>query len=201
MMAGLDKPKQDGGPGVWGVIKKRRSNRSLSGHISKAELSQLLWASDGLTGESGGHGFRSAPSAGALYPVETYVVANRVDGLDSGIYHYSVDSHELELVKEGDFREEISEAALGQVMCSDAAAVFIWTIVFDRCARKYGERANRYVFLDAGHIAQNLLLAAEALGFGACPIAAFRDMAVNEVVGADGRKESVGYMAAVGKRS
>ena len=200
-MAKLEKPKQDGGPGLWGVIKKRRSDRSLSGPISKRDLSQLLWAADGLTGGSEGYGFRSAPSAGALYPVETYVVANRIDGLDSGIYHYDADSHELELVKSGDFREEISEAALGQVMCSDAAVVFVWTIVFDRCARKYGERANRYVFLDAGHIAQNLLLAAEALGFGACPIAAFRDSAVNEVVGADGKMESAGYMAAVGRKA
>ncbi len=199
-MAKLPGPKEEDGPGIWGVIKKRRSRRSLSGPISKAELSQLLWAADGLTGGEGDRELRAAPSAGALYPVETYVVVNQVKDLEPGIYHYNIRDHELELIRRGDLRTAIASAALGQTMCSDAAVVFIWTIVFDRCARKYGERANRYVFLDAAHICQNLLLAAEALGLGACPIAAFHDVTLNEVVGVDGQKESAGYMAAVGRK-
>jgi len=142
---------------------------------------------------------RTAPSAGALYPVETYVAANRITELESGIYHYSVRSHALEQLKQGDFRGKVSAAALDQHMCGEAGAVFIWTGMFHRSTWKYQQRAYRYVYLDAGHIAQNLALAAQALGLGSCQIAALYDDEVNEIIGVDGLEESAVYMSAVGK--
>lgn len=193
----LERPKEEDGPGLWGVVKGRRSFRDFTGkEMSKSELSQLLWASAGRT-----QGWRRAPpSAGGLYPVETYVVVNSVEGVGRGVYHYDVEAHGLEEIEKGDFSEAVARAALGQEQASTASAVFVWTIVFERCAAKYGERAQRYVYMDAGHVAQNLLLAAEALGLGACPMAAFHDEQLNGLVGADGKGEFAAYLAAVGRK-
>ena len=116
-----------------------------------------------------------------------------------GIYHYSIADHRLELVRKGALGEELARAALDQGMCARAPAVLIWTAVFERCRWKYGERAYRYVYLDAGHVAQNLSLAAVSLGLGSCQIAATFDDEVNELLGVDGEEESVLYMSVVGR--
>ena len=196
----LPSPKSDGGAALWDVVAKRRSVRAYAdAPVSLDELSQLLWAAQGVTAEMGGHKFRATPSAGALYPCETYVVANRVDGVDSGVYHYEVHEHELALLKPGEFGHEAAAAACGQAMCARAACVFIWTAVIPRCGAKYRQRAFRYVYLDAGHIAQDVALAAVALGLGSCQIAAFFDDKVNAIVGADGRAEAAVYMTSVGR--
>jgi SagB-type dehydrogenase family enzyme len=147
----------------------------------------------------GEYALRTAPSAGALYPVETYLSVQAVEGVESGIYHYGVQSHELELLRKGDFREAVALAALDQGFLAEAAAVFAWTAVFARSKWKYKERAFRYVYLDAGQIAQNLALAAVALGLGSCQVAALYDDEVNAVLGVDGKEESILYMTAVGR--
>jgi len=163
------------------------------------ELSYLLWACDGITRREKGYEFRTAPSAGALYPVETYVAANGVTGVIPGIYHYSVRHHALEQFRKGNLGEEVARAALDQGICASAPVVLFWTAIFERSRWKYGERAYRYVYLDAGHMAQNLALAAVSLGLGSCQIAATFDDEVNELLGADGEEESVLYMSVVGR--
>jgi len=185
---------------LWTALATRRSERDYADEpMTKAALSQLLWAAQGVTAQSEGYLFRTAPSAGALYPVETYVVVNNVADVPPGVYHYDVRNHRLECIKAGDFREAVASAALDQEMCAFAGAVFLWTAVFARSRWKYGERAYRYVYLDAGHIAQNVALAAVALGLGSCQIAALYDDECNALVGADGTEESTLYMTSVGR--
>ena len=181
------------------ILQKRRSIRIFSNDpIGKQNLSYLLWASTGIQRKENEYEFRTAPSAGALYPIETYLVVNNVENVDRGIYHYSIKEHYLEELKLGDFRNEISKAALGQSMCADAAVVFIWTAIFNRSKWKYDQRAYRYIYLDAGHIAQNLALASIGLDLGSCQIAALFDDEVNEIINVDGIKESTVYMSVVG---
>jgi len=186
---------------IWEVMKRRRSVRDFGEEpLSIADLGQILWASQGITQETQGIGLRTAPSAGALYPVETYVVVNNVSELEQGIYHYAVEAQELEQLKKGDFRTPIARAALDQEVAYVANAVFVWTAIFDRSKWKYKQRAYRYVYLDAGHIAQNVALSAVALGLGSCQIAALYDEEANVLLGVDGINESTIYMTAVGKQ-
>jgi len=195
----LSPPAMTGGLPIWEAIGRRRSLRDFRDiPLSAAELSQLIWASQGETGGSGESAYRSAPSAGALYPVETYLSVQNVQGISPGIFHYDVRGHRLELLRTGDFRAAVAEAGLDQDFLAAAAVVFAWTAVFSRSKWKYRQRAYRYIYLDAGHIAQNLALAAVSLGFGSCPIAALYDEEVNALLDVDGKNESVVYMAAVG---
>lgn len=177
----------------------RRSIREFARtEIALEQLAYLLWASCGVKGQEDGFESRTAPSAGALYPIETYIVANRVKDVPAGVYHYSVRRHVLGVLRRGFAGREVAEAALGQSMCLGAAVVFVWTAVFERSRRKYGERAFRYIYLDAGHIGENLALAAVALGLGSCQVGAIFDDEMNAVVGVDGTSESVIYMSVVG---
>jgi SagB-type dehydrogenase family enzyme len=202
----LPSPETSKGPGIWDALKRRRSVRVFSGEpISKKELSQLLWATQGITKASvpayGGRlGLRTAPSAGALYPIETYLCVNNVEGIAPGIYHYSVESGDLEVIHEGALGVALADAALEQKMLAAGNVVFIWTAVFERSKWKYRQRAFRYVFLDAGHIAQNLALAGEGLGMGSCQVAAFYDEEVNQLLHLDGNTESTIYLSVVGKK-
>jgi SagB-type dehydrogenase family enzyme len=190
---------KDGGGSLWEVMARRRSARDfLAKDISFDELSQLIWATQGITGTASGFRFRITPSAGALYPIETYVVVNRVMALSSGIYHFNVRKNELEQLMEGDFRVSIAASALDQPMAKDAAVVFVWTAVVERTKWKYRERGYRYLYLDAGHIGQNLYLAATSLKLGCCTIGAFYDDEVNQLIGVDGQKETAVYLGAVG---
>ena len=196
----LPSPQMDGGSPFWELVEGRRSIRRFASEaLSLAELSQLLWATQGITAERGGYQLRASPSAGALYPIETYVVANAIAQLAPGVYHYWIPGHKLELVRAGEFRREVAASALDQEVAYRAPCVFIWTAVFQRSKWKYRQRAYRYVYLDAGHIAQNLALASVALGLGSCQIGALYDEEVNDLVGVDGREESAVYMSAVGK--
>ncbi|NLV72612.1 MAG: SagB/ThcOx family dehydrogenase [Actinobacteria bacterium] len=211
-------PDEDPPLDLFTCVARRRSVRSFGATpISMLELSRLLWASVGITASfitpHGQDFYRASPTAGALYPVETYVVVNKVEDLEPGLYHYRVagidilerpiaeGSHSLELVRAGDLRSEISAAALDQAMCGRAGAVILYTAVFARSVWKYRERAYRYFYLDAGHIAAQLSLAAVAQGLGSCPIAAFYDDEVNALLGVDGETEGIVYMTAVGKPS
>ena len=156
-------------------LVSRRSIRECSDQpLTTADLGQLLWAAQGITSE---HGFRTAPSAGALYPLEVYLVTAE------GVYSYEPGLHQLRLVKHGDARPALYEAALKQEPVLRAPAVFALAAVYARTAQKYGqERSPRYVHLEAGHAAQNLLLQATALGLGAVPIGAFHDQEVQRAL-------------------
>ncbi len=195
----LDSPVKDGGLPLWDAIKHRQSIRNFKNTpLEKNSLSQLLWATQGITRQQMGFEFRTSPSAGALYPVETYVVIHNVENIDPGIYHYAIADHQLEQLKKGDFRLDIAKSALDQDMAYSAAAVFVWTAVFARAMWKYGQRAYRYVYLDTGHIAMNFALSAVALGLGSCQIGAIYDGESNSLLEIDGIEESTLYMSVVG---
>ena len=182
------------------ALLRRKSQRSfLDSPISLDMLSCALWSSSGIQRSEMGFAFRMAPSAGALYPVETYVAVNRVTGADPGLYHYHVRGHALEEVRAGEYGREIANAALGQVMCASAAAVVMFTAVFERATWKYRQRAYRYVYLDAGHMAQNLALASASMGLGCCHIGSMFDGEVNGLLGIDGVREGVVYMSVIGQ--
>ncbi|MHC4657839.1 MAG: SagB/ThcOx family dehydrogenase [Planctomycetota bacterium] len=181
------------------ALRTRKSIRNFKQKpIGKDQLSYLLWASTGIQRIEVGYEFRTAPSAGALYPIETYVIVNNVKGVEMGLHHYSIRSHQLEQLEHGNFSTAIAEAALGQRMCAAAAAVFVWSALFERCKFKYGQRAYRYIYLDAGHIAENLALTAVSLNLGSCEIGALYDDQVNAILDIDGVGESVICMAVVG---
>ncbi|MBL7140151.1 MAG: SagB/ThcOx family dehydrogenase [Planctomycetes bacterium] len=189
-------PKAD----LWETLGARRSHRRFAeGPLAQQDLMLLLWAAQGIT-QPGPWPFRTAPSAGALYPVETYVCAARVEGIRPGVYHWELPEGRLALVAgRNDVSAAARSACLGQDMVSQAAATFVWSAVWARSGQKYGDRALRYVYLDAGHLAENLHLAATALGLGACMIGAFLDDAMNDLVGVDGDDEAVVYAACVGR--
>jgi len=181
------------------VLRKRKSVRSFSNQsLSKIDLAFLLWASTGIQRTEQGYEFRTAPSAGALYPIETYIAANNVEELKEGIYHYNIKNHLLEGINIGNFGDNLAHAALDQKMCKTAAVVFIWTAVFKRSKWKYSQRAYRYVYLDTGHLAQNLALAAASITCGSCQVGAFFDDEINSIIGVDGMEESTICLSVVG---
>lgn len=195
----LPSPEFRNQPSLWECLNRRRSIRSFKNLPLPLEtLSLLLWSCQGISARKFGFELRTAPSAGALYPVETYLSAHRVDNLEPGIYHYDVSVHALEKIKDGNFNQAIARASLDQDFLADAAVVFIWTAIFARSSSKYRQRAYRYIYLDAGHIAENLALAAVACKLGSCQIGAFYDEEVNTLLGVDGREESTIYLSAVG---
>jgi len=196
----LPAPGQTAGKGLWDILLRRRSHRSFKKEaLSLEAVSQLLWSCQGISKGRRTHAFRTAPSAGALYPIETYLLVLNVHSLEAGIYHYHVLQHALELIKPGNWGLQAARAALDQDMVRQAPLTFIWTAIFARSKWKYQQRAYRYVYLDAGHIAGNLALAAVALGLGSCQIAALYDEEVNQLIEVDGQEESTLYMSVVGK--
>lgn len=179
----LPEPVKDGSVSVEEALWNRRTTRSFSTKpLSLQDISQLLWAGQGVTGS---RGFRTAPSAGALYPLEIYVAAGNVRNLPAGLYHYRSESHDLEIVSRGDYRTSIWEAALQQSAIMEAGAVFVITGIFSRSTEKYGRRGMQYVLIETGHVAQNLILQAEAMGIGHAPIGAFQDEVLKEVLKID----------------
>ena len=196
----LPKPEITREANVWELLQRRRSRRAYNPEqpLAQGLLSALLWATQGLTARRGDMYFRTAPSAGGLYPVETYLSVRAVDGLEPGIYHFRPLTADLEFVKRGDYAKVLARAALGQEMMADAQVTFIWSAVLERGKWKYRERAYRYIYIDAGHIGQNLYLAGEGLGLGVCTIGAFFDDDVNNLIGVDGIDETVIYMGCVG---
>ncbi|MFH1623680.1 MAG: SagB/ThcOx family dehydrogenase [Pseudomonadota bacterium] len=196
----LPRPERDGGKGLWTILARRRSFRDFTGTpISLSELSQLLWAAQGVTADIRLYQLRSAPSAGALYPIETYLVVNHVDAVEQGIYHYNIRKHALELIRSGNFGAEIARAGLEQGMLALASVVFVWTAITHRSKWKYRQRAYRYIYLDAGHIGENVTLAAEGLNLGCCAVGALFDEEVNGLLEVDGREETVVYIMAAGR--
>jgi SagB-type dehydrogenase family enzyme len=195
----LDPAAGRGPANLWDCLQRRRSQRQYQARpLTREELSALLWASQGITLAGPHYSLRAAPSAGALYPVETYLAVHRVEGVAPGIWHFQVSEFALELLAAGDFRRPLAEAGLGQGFLGRAGAVFIWTGVLNRARWKYRERAIRYLFLDAGHLCQNLMLAATALGLGCCPVGAFFDGEVEYLLQVNPEEEPALYLAAVG---
>jgi SagB-type dehydrogenase family enzyme len=164
----LPEPESRGPLSLEETLARRRSRRAFTSEpLTPKMLSQLLWAASGITHREG---YRTAPSAGALYPLEVYLASG------SGFYRYEPRGHQLEMRHERDLRREIGRAALDQEALFEAPAIFVFAAVYERTAARYGRaRAERYVHLEAGHAAQNLLLEAVSLDLGAVPIGAFED--------------------------
>jgi len=180
MVITLPEPRHDSDVSVEQSMLLRRSVRSYTTEpLTLEEVSQLLWAAQGITDSVGR---RTAPSAGALYPLEIYAVAGNVQGLSPGVYKYDPGKHQLEKVMDGDIRNELSAAALGQGSVRSGAVAFVITAVYERITVKYGDRGERYVHLEAGHAAQNLCLQATAMELGLVTAGAFDDEKVAEVL-------------------
>jgi len=181
------------------VLLMRRSVRDFRRDaLSREQLAQLLWATQGVTARHHGHAFRAAPSAGACYPIDTYVIVHRVEGLAAGLYRYNVEAGTLERLRAGDLSDAIAAACLEQDMAGEAAVVFAWAAVPERSKQRYRQRAYRYIYMDAGHIGENLHLAAVAMGLGCCAIGAFFDDEVNAILGLDGQEATAVYLSVVG---
>jgi SagB-type dehydrogenase family enzyme len=176
----LPPPRTEGAHSVEALLARRRSVRDFGATpLNLEQVGQLAWAAQGITDT---RGLRAAPSAGALYPLELYLVAGRVEGLEPGVYLYRPRGHLLEQTTEGDRRTQLATAALGQAWLAEAPAVFVIAAICERTAVKYGARAPRYVQIEVGHAAQNLFLQATALGLGTVVVGAFRDEQVARVL-------------------
>ena len=201
----LPAPMLAGSVSVEQALNSRRSVRRYTPEpLSPAQVSQLLWAAYGITLPiPAGPGFlrggmRTAPSAGALYPLELYLVAGNVTGLEPGVWHYRSETNELELIRKGDCREELCTPAVGQGG-RNAPVVIGYSAIYERTTGKYGARGrDRYVCMDAGHSSENLCLQAVALGLGTCAIGAFHDDEVRLCLGMT-RSEVPLYLFPVGK--
>lgn len=176
----LPKPQYDSNVSIEETLLKRRSIRSYKSEpLAMAEISQLLWSAQGVTNRKG---FRTAPSAGALYPLEVYIAAGNVTDLDAGIYKYYPHRHEIVNTVKGDKRSELCRAGLGQSSIKNAPAVMVFCAVFERVTGRYGKRGIQYVHMEVGHAIQNVCLQAISLGLGSVIIGAFNDHDVKEVM-------------------
>ena len=176
----LPEPSVAGTSSLEQLLAQLRSIRDFqSSALELAEIGQLLWAAQGITHSQG---LRTAPSAGALYPLELYFVTGYVEGLTQGVYHYDPKNHQLDRTREGDLRDALTRAALSQGWMKSASAVMVFTADYARTARKYGKRAKRYVHIETGHAAQNLFLQAESLGLATVVVGAFNDDEVARVL-------------------
>ncbi len=163
------------------ALDERRSERDyVDKPLTLAELGQILWSAQGITDA---RGYRTAPSAGALYPLEVYAVVGQVDGLDQGIYHYRPDDHSLIRTGLGDRRQELAAASLNQTWVADGAVTLVIAAVYERITVRYGARGDQYVHMEVGHAAQNVYLQATGLGLGTVIIGAFHDERVSNIVG------------------
>ena len=180
----LPEPMLDGDVSLERTIKTRRTVRSFDRKaLTLKQVSQLLWAAQGIT-ETGGFK-RAAPSAGALYPMDVYGVVGRdcTEKLDPGVYHYSPADHTLSLVQEGDRRRDVAEASLWQMWMADAPLTLVITAEYSRIMGKYGQRGVRYAMIEGGHIGQNIFLECQGMGLEAGIVGAFEDKKVVQVMG------------------
>jgi SagB-type dehydrogenase family enzyme len=199
-------PAQDLGLGKTPLVEcidQRRTLRRYSDlPLSQEELSFLLWTTQGVRKVTPRPAtFRSVPSAGARHAFETYLLVNRVSGLAPGLYQYLPIEHQIGPLNLAQaIGDQVTEACLRQEQIRSSAATFFWVAVTERMRWRYDQRGYRYLHLDAGHVCQNLALAAESIGCGICPIAAFDDDGLNHALGLDGEELFVIYLAAVGKK-
>lgn len=188
------------------AIEQRRSLREYADTpLTQAELSYLLWATqwvrDFRSTEKMEVAFRNVPSAGCRHPFETYLLINHVEGIKPGIYYYHPLKHGLVSYREGaDTAREVCAGSFDQMMVEKSAVTFIWVAIPQRTTWRYSQRGYRYLYLDAGHVGQNLHLAAEAISAGTCMIGAYYDEGMDELLSLDGKHAFVIYMAALGKK-
>jgi len=182
----LPEPQVKGKVSVEEALSTRRSCRSYQARaLSLGQLSQLLWAADGVTGRKYNRHLKTAPSAGGLYPLDLYVVVGQgmVEGLAPAVYHFAPVGHGLAKIKDGDLRQELAQACLGQMWTAQAPVIMVIAGEYARCTRKYGQRGVRYTHIEVGHLGQNLFLQAEALGLKAGIVGAFDDQSVSQALG------------------
>lgn len=183
----LPRPNFKGHLSVEEAIYERISRRSFKDQgLSLAQAGQLLWAAGGLGAEGAAGVSRAAPSAGATYPLEFYLAAGKVEGLLPGLYHYDYRAHALAMLQQGDHRAALARACLGQEMVVQAPLSIIMAAHYERTTRRYGERGYRYVYMEVGHVSQNIYLQAESLGLATVAVGAFDDAAVKKILGIKG---------------
>lgn len=188
----LPEPRQDGSLSVEAALVQRRSVRTFApGSVTLNEVSQLLWAAQGVTDP---RGYRTAPSAGASYPMRIYLVANNVSTLGAGVYKFVPNRHALSKISDGDRVTALAAAALAQSWIADATCILVLAADFDRMPARYGERGERYVYMETGHVAQNVYLQAAALGLGTTIVGAFRDSEVKRLVELDAAESPVALL-------
>jgi SagB-type dehydrogenase family enzyme len=198
----LPEPQLVRGMATEDAIHNRRSIRDYSGQaMTQEELGRLLWNTGSENVKRWGVSVRSAPSSGALYPIETYLIVHNVDGLVPGLYHYAVEHHGLHQVRTGDLRSEVVRHGLSQGFLGTANVVVVFTSIFQRMRWKYQQRSYRYALLEAGHLGQNVCLAATSMGLGTCTVGAYMDKDLDAMLGIDGYNEASLYVLAVGKTS
>lgn len=177
----LPQPEKTSEVSVEETLSKRRSVRDYKDEpLTLKETSQLLWAAQGITASQWGG--RTAPSAGALYPLEVYLVARKIEGVEPGVYRYVPEGHKLNRILEGDVSDSLCQAGLSQAPIRKAPVNLVVSAIYERTTRKYGERGIRYVHLEAGHAAQNVCLQVQSLGLGTVTIGAFYDEEVKRVL-------------------
>lgn len=192
----LPEPKLDGSMTVEEALLRRRSVREYqSGELSLAEISQLMWAAQGVTDS---RGLRTSPSAGALYPLEISLIVGDISGLANGVYRYRPKENALWFISESDQRASLARAAWRQDYIKDAAALLVISGVYQRTTKKYGQRGIRYVHMEAGHAAQNVFLQATALGLATVVIGAFDDESVKKIINFSDQEQPL-YLMPVGK--
>jgi SagB-type dehydrogenase family enzyme len=188
----LPAPRRDGPLSLEAALRARHSTRAFTrDSLGLSDAAQLLWAAQGVNREAGG---RTAPSAGATYPLEIILLAGHVRDLPAGAYRYRPATHDLVLTRSGDVREELVAAALRQTWAADAALFIVFAAVFERTAARYGPRAERYVPMEVGHAAQNVYLQAAALDLGTTFQGAFNDTSVTRVLGLAPGERPLGLM-------
>ena len=187
----LPQPSYKSETSIEEALKLRRSIREYEDRpLTIKHISQLFWAAQGVTKPDPwlrAGGFKTAPSAGATYPLEVYMVVKEggVEGLEPGIYHYLPKTHEIELIKKGDYSRELMRAALDQEWVGAAAVNMVITAVYERTTKRYGDRGIRYVHMEVGHVGENVYLQCVSLGLGCVVIGAFYDDRVKEILGVD----------------
>ncbi|WP_342440164.1 SagB/ThcOx family dehydrogenase [Paenibacillus sp. FSL L8-0436] len=196
----LGNPDFPEAPALWELLNNRRTKRNFTNvPLSLNELNLLLWGTQGITANMDGYQLRTTPSAGALYPIETYLLVNNVVGLEKGLYHLDVERWTLEWLKLEDVAQVAYLFTEEQEMTRRAAVNFVWTAVVGRTEDKYNERAYRYIWWDAGHVSQNLHTVGNGLGLGVATIGHWFDKNMNEYLGIDGSSHLSVLMASVGK--
>ncbi|MEZ5197352.1 MAG: SagB/ThcOx family dehydrogenase [Bacteroidales bacterium] len=201
----LPAPQLSSGVSVEEAMLNRRSIREFKDiALSLEEVSQVLWSAYGITEERSQPAFlrgglRTAPSAGALYPLDIYLAIGNVKGLKAGIYKYISEMHAIELISEGDVRKDLAKAALDQEFLEQAPVSLVFVAVYSRTTQKYGERGReRYVCMDLGHSAQNVYLQTTAMNLGTCAVGAFTDRMVSMSMLLKSEEEPL-YIMPIGK--
>jgi SagB-type dehydrogenase family enzyme len=196
-MIKLPEPRYESDVSIEGTLVKRRSIRDYTSEpLTLIEVSQLLWAAQGTTSDGV---YRTAPSAGALYPLEVYIIVGNVEGLAEGAYRYEPKGHELIMVLEGDMRSRLADAALEQTPVRNGAIDVVLTSVYNRITRKYGDRGVRYALIEIGHVGQNICLQATAMDLGSVCIGAFYDEQVSDLLKLP-EEEAPLYIIPIGKQ-